>query len=68
MLMIYTYFDSIAIVYQLRVPIVGFYPFVDTTQGVSPITRQPLADVSVPGGGCVSRYQAIRYLGFITFT
>ena len=29
-------------------PIVGFYPFVDTTQGVSVITRQPLADVLVP--------------------
>ena len=49
-------------------PIVGFYPFVDATQGVSAITRQPLADASVPGGGCVSRNKAIRYAGFITFT
>ena len=49
-------------------PIVGFYPFVDTTQGVYAITRQPLADVSVPGGGCVSENEAMRYAGFITFT
>ena len=48
--------------------IIGFYPFVDATQGVSAVTRQPLADVSVPGGGCVSGNEAIRYLGFITFT
>ena len=34
-------------------PIVGFYPFVDAMQGVSAITKQPLADVSVPEGGCV---------------
>ena len=44
-------------------PIVGFYPYVDTTQGVSAITRQPLADVSVPEGGCVSGNEAIRYAG-----
>ena len=49
-------------------PIIGFYPFVDTTQGVSAITRRPLADVSVPEDGCVSRNEAIRYAGFITFT
>ena len=49
-------------------PIIGFYPFVDTTQGVSAVTRQPLADVSVPEGGCVSGNEAIRYVGFITFT
>ena len=49
-------------------PIVGFYPFVDTTRGVSAITKQPLADVSVPEGGCVSRNEAIRYASFITFT
>ena len=49
-------------------PIVGFYPFVDATQGVSVVTRQPLAGISVPGGGCVSRNEAIRYVGFITFT
>ena len=49
-------------------PIVGFYRLVDTTQGVSAITKQPLADVSVPEGGCVSGNEAIRYAGFITFT
>ena len=49
-------------------PIVGFHPLVDATQGVSAITRQPLADVSVPEGGCVSGNEAIRYAGFITFT
>ena len=49
-------------------PIVGFYPFVDATRGVSAITRQSLADVSEPGGGCVSGNEAIRYAGFITFT
>ena len=49
-------------------PIVGFYPFVDTTQGVSAITRQPLADASVPEGGYVSGNEAIRYPDFITFT
>ena len=49
-------------------PIIGFYPSVDTTQGVPVITRQPLADVSVPEGGCVSGNEAIRYTGFITFT
>ena len=60
-------FHSITIVYQLKVAIVGFYPFVDTTQGVSAITKQPLAVVSVPEGDCVSGNQAIRYVGFITF-
>ena len=49
-------------------PIIGFYPFVDVTQGVSTIRRQPLADVLVPEGGCASRNKAIRYAGFITFT
>ena len=49
-------------------PIVGFRPFVDATQGVFAITIQPLADVSVPEGGCVSGNEAIRYAGFITFT
>ena len=49
-------------------PIIVFYPFVDTTQRVSAITRQPLADVSVPEHGCVSGNKAIRYVGFITFT
>ena len=49
-------------------PIVGFRPFVDATQGVFAITRQPLADVSLPEGGCVSGNEAIRYAGFITFT
>ena len=49
-------------------PIFSFYPFVDTTQGVSAVTRQPLADVLVPEGGCVSGNKAIRYAGFITFT
>ena len=49
-------------------PIVGFRPFVDAPQGVFAITKQPLADVSVPEGGCVSRNEAIRYAGFITFT
>ena len=49
-------------------PIIGFHSLVDATQGVSAITKQPLADVSVPGGGCVSRNKAIRYAGFITFT
>ena len=46
----------------------GPYPFVDAMQGVSIVTRQPLADVSVPEGGCVSGNEAIRYPGFITFT
>ena len=49
-------------------PIIGFYPLVDATQGVSEITKQPLADVSVPEGGCVGGNEAIRYAGFITFT
>ena len=49
-------------------PIVGFHPLVDAMQGVFAITKQPLADVSVPGGGCVSGNEAIRYVGFITFT
>ena len=66
--MIYVYFDCVATVYIGKWPIVGFYPFVDTTQGVSAVTRQPLADVSVPEGGCVSGNEAIRYAGFITFT
>ena len=48
-------------------PIVGFRPIVDATQGVFTITRQPLADVSVPEGSCVSGNEAIRYAGFITF-
>ena len=43
-------------------------PLVDATQGVSEITKQPLADVSVPEGGCVGGNEAIRYAGFITFT
>ena len=49
-------------------PIVGFHPLVDATQGVSAITKQPLADVSVPEGGCVSENEAIRYARFINFT
>ena len=49
-------------------PIIGFRPIVDATQGVFAITKQPLADVSVPEGGCVSGNEAIRYAGFITFT
>ena len=49
-------------------PIVGFYPFVDATEGVSAITKEPLADVSVPEGDCVSGNEEIRYAGFITFT
>ena len=49
-------------------PIVGFHPLVDATQGVFAITKQPLANVSVPGGGCVSGNKTIRYAGFITFT
>ena len=53
---------------SLKCPIVGFRPIVDATQGVFAITKQPLADVSVPEGGCVSGNEAIRYAGFITFT
>ena len=52
--MIYVHFDSASTVYNLKVAIVGFYPFVDTMQGVSVKTKQPLADVSVTEGGCVS--------------
>ena len=48
--------------------VVGFHPLVDATQGVFTITKQPLADISVPEGGCVSGNEAIRYAGFITFT
>ena len=62
----YVYFDSVATVYQW--PIVGFHPLVDATLGVSVITKQPLADVSVPEGSCVSGNKAIRYADFITFT
>ena len=53
---------------SLKWPIVGFHPLVDAMQGVSAITKQPLADILVPEGGCVSRNEAIRYAGFITFT
>ena len=53
---------------HLKWPIVGFYPFVDTMQGVSAITRQPLANVSLPEDGYVSGNEAIRYPDFITFT
>ena len=49
-------------------PIVGFYPHVDAMQGDSEITKQPLADDSVPKGGCVGGNEAIKYVGFITFT
>ena len=62
------YFDSIATVHQFKVAHRRPLPLVDTTQGVSAKTRQPLADVSVPGGSCVSGNEAIRYAGFITFT
>ena len=66
--MIYAYFDSIATVYHLKVVHHRLPPFVEATQGVSAITKQPLADVSVPEGGCVSGNEAIRYAGFITST
>ena len=49
-------------------PIIGFHPLVDATQGVVAITKQPLANVSVPEGGCASGNEAIGYAGFITFT
>ena len=49
-------------------PIVGFRPIVDATKGVFAITKQLLADVSVPEGGWVGGNEAIRYAGFITFT
>ena len=49
-------------------PIIDFHPLVDATQGVSAITKQPLADVLVPEGGCVSGNEAIRCAGFIAFT
>ena len=52
----------------LKWPIIGFHPLVDAMQGVFAITKQPLAVVSVPEGGCVSGNEAIRYAGFITFT
>ena len=61
------YFDSIATVYQLKVAYRRLLPLVDTMQGVSQITKQPLADVSVPEGGCVSGNEAIRYAGLKTF-
>ena len=66
--MIYVYFDFVAAVYQLKMAHLGFHPLVDAMRGVSVITKQPLADVSVPEGSCVSRNEAIRYAGFITFT
>ena len=66
--MIYVYFDSVVTVYQLKVAHRRLLPFVDAMQGVSVVTRQPLADVSVPEGGCVSGNKAIRYAGFITFS
>ena len=66
--MIYVYFDSVATVYHLKVAHRRLLPLCDATQGVSAITKQPLADVSVPEGGCVSLNEAIRYAGFITFT
>ena len=65
----YVYFDSVATVYQLKVAHRRLPPpFVDAMQGVFAITKQPLADVSVPEGGCVGENKAIRYAGFITFT
>ena len=62
------YFDSIATVYQLKVAHRRLLPLGRYYEGVSAITKQPLADVSVPEGGCVSGNEAIRYAGFITFT
>ena len=71
---LYTNADDMFILTLLRPfisskwPIGGFRPLVGATQGVFAITRQPLADVSVPEGGCVSRNEEIKYAGFITFT
>ena len=62
------YVYSIATVYQLKVAHCWLPPPYRATEGVFAITKQPLADVSVPEGGCVSGNEAIRYVGFETFT
>ena len=68
MLMIYTYFDSIATVYQLKVAHRRLLPLSRYYAWCFHKNKTTLADVSVPEGGCVSGNEAIRYAGFITFT
>ena len=64
----YVYFDSVATVYQLKVAHRRLPPPCRCYAGCFRNNKQPLADVSVPEGGCVSENEAIRYAGFITFT
>ena len=64
----YVYVDFVATVYQLKVAHRRLPPPYRCYAGCFRNNKQPLADVSVPEGGCVSRTEAIRYAGFITFT
>ena len=64
----YVYFDSVATVYHLKVAHRRLPPLCRCYAGCFRNNKQPLADVSVLEGGCVSENEAIRYTGFITFT